>query len=127
MKLFVYGTLKEGYGNHSLIKNRYITKDNYIVNGYRVKNYNGLPYAIQDANSSIKGELFTFLNSDILEEVDRLEGYKGPDRVTNLYDRIQLDSNPIIYMYIAGKLIREEIKKYAEILKTTIDTTKKAN
>lgn len=76
MYLFVYGTLKRGYGNHVVLGNakfvdEYVLKDNYYM-----VDLGPFPAAIKtdSIQGTIIGELYQ-IDNDILKNTDRLEGY----------------------------------------------------
>lgn len=73
MKLiFVYGTLKRGYGNNKLLYNHTFISDG-IVHGYKLYNC-GFPIARQCNSASSKGELWDIEdNKETLYYLDRLE------------------------------------------------------
>lgn len=93
MKVFVYGTLKNGYGNNRLLSNSTFVS-NHIVAGYKLYNV-GFPVAIPDENSSVEGEVWDIGDStSTLASLDRLEG-EG-----YMYDRVQVDSD--LHMYVGN-------------------------
>lgn len=74
--IFVYGTLKNGYSNHSFLNNslyygKAITLEKYLL----IEQY--LPYLIKSNNEKstyITGEVY-LVNNDILRELDILESH----------------------------------------------------
>ena len=75
MKVFVYGTLKRGYGNNILLAGSQFLEER-VLPGYKLYNA-GFPVAAPDENSSIKGEVFDIAEEDVnrtLYHLDRLEG-----------------------------------------------------
>lgn len=73
-KVFVYGTLRRGYGNHRLLENseflgNAITKEKYELTA------NGIPFVNPDKpTSNIVGEVYE-VDNETLKSLDRLEGY----------------------------------------------------
>lgn len=75
----VYGTLKQGYGNYTVMqsaegvfKGKALTKDKFIMNGY------GFPYIIPDTSDVAKQvvlELFEVDERGVTHELDSLEGH----------------------------------------------------
>jgi len=72
-RLFVYGTLKSGYGNNRLMRpGKFIKKaclDGYILSG------NGVPFAIESPGDHIIGELWEVPKYQMLGPIDSLEGH----------------------------------------------------
>lgn len=74
-KIFVYGTLKRGHGNHSLLEySRMIGKDEApgVVYGGYVPRMRAL--AEGDRGSWVKGEVYA-VSGAVLKRLDRLEGH----------------------------------------------------
>ena len=69
--VFVYGTLKKGFGNHHLLSDSTFIDDGYIKG--HLDTIHGLP-ALTVGDSYVPGELYE-VNEDKLKRVDRLEGY----------------------------------------------------
>lgn len=73
-RLFVYGTLKRGFGNHDLLSEsrflgKAVTKDKYAL--YE----SGIPFVFKyQPVSRIKGEVYEVSN-DTLTNIDALEGH----------------------------------------------------
>ena len=82
-KVFVYGTLKKGFGNHDLLKSSKFLGEAYI----RAQLYSlgGLPVAIEKSSSFVFGEVYE-VTDDILDLLDRLEGHP------NFYTRKEIDA-----------------------------------
>lgn len=81
--VFVYGTLKKGYGNHILLEEskylgKYNTEPEFTMHSLRA-----FPAVLPFGNTSIKGEVYE-VDSDTFKRLDRLEGYPS------LYERIQI-------------------------------------
>jgi len=75
MKVFVYGTLKQGYGNHRLMiesKGKFLGKDKIV--GYACINTRSFPYAEKKDGYKIIGEVYELMSND-LSLLDQLEGY----------------------------------------------------
>ncbi|RUM61568.1 MAG: gamma-glutamylcyclotransferase [Persephonella sp.] len=71
--IFVYGTLRKGFGNHYLLENA-----KFIGEGFTKEKYSlyatGIPYVVKKPLTKIKGELYEVDNLT-LEEIDYLEGH----------------------------------------------------
>ena len=85
VKVFVYGTLKRGYGNNRLLSSskfisEAVTKDNYVLRNC------GFPYLILDKGEEARpvlGEIYE-VDKETLQSLDWLEG------VPNHYQRINI-------------------------------------
>lgn len=85
--VFVYGTLKRGYHNHSWLKGASFVKEATTVKGYLLYDlgaYPGLVKAPNGQGKQIKGELFKVTQS-ILKGLDVLEGV-----AFGLYERVRI-------------------------------------
>lgn len=72
MKVFVYGTLKKGFGNHhwmELAGGKFVSEA--VLNGAKMYSCKYYP-AIVLEEGSVKGELYTI---EDIAPLDRLEGY----------------------------------------------------
>jgi gamma-glutamylcyclotransferase (GGCT)/AIG2-like uncharacterized protein YtfP len=75
MRFAVYGTLRKGYGNHSLLLGT-----NFIGAGLTSEPYrltaNGIPFVSKESPvSKVKVEVYETDNEDIISDVDSLEGH----------------------------------------------------
>jgi gamma-glutamylcyclotransferase (GGCT)/AIG2-like uncharacterized protein YtfP len=88
MKVFVYGTLKQGHGNHHLLsKAKFIGEAE--IKGWELYNlgyYPGLKEGPED--SVVKGEVYQ-IDGATLERLDGLEGYRNSSN--DHYIRIIVD------------------------------------
>lgn len=72
-KVFVYGTLMRGYGNHSLLNNSSYLGEGQLQ-GYSMYHVSSFPGIVKsDTNNCIKGELYE-VTPEELKRLDRLEG-----------------------------------------------------
>ena len=113
--LFVYGTLKKGFGNHGVLgKSIYI--DEAITNSQEFTMFNGAFPFVSDKNTHenagrILGELYEVTEPEILVNLDRLEG------VPSLYTRKDVEVttlNNLLYnaiMYVASNGSNERLEK----------------
>lgn len=75
-RVFVYGTLKKGLGNHNFLKNStFIGEDRTQENLFEMRAMGSIPFVVQTNNLSfsISGELYEVTNQ-VLRELDILEG-----------------------------------------------------
>jgi len=84
MKIFVYGTLKQGHGNHRLLQESTKLGADWLA-GYKMHSYGGFPVVYQ-GEGMIYGEFYE-IDDVTLERCDWLEGH--PD----FYKRVQ-DNDP---------------------------------
>jgi len=71
-KVFVYGTLKQGYGNHGLLNDAKYLGDAVTVGKYRLLNA-GFPVIRPGDVGRVEGEVYE-VNRHTLQALDRLEG-----------------------------------------------------
>jgi gamma-glutamylcyclotransferase (GGCT)/AIG2-like uncharacterized protein YtfP len=84
--VFVYGTLKAGFGNHSLLGASKLIGRGVIPGRLYVC---GLPYFKNEGNSAVHGELYR-VTDDVLARLDALEGHNEHNPETSFYKRITL-------------------------------------
>lgn len=85
-KVFVYGTLRKGYGNHRLLETA-----NFVSNGTTKEKYtmfaSGIPYVNKHIpNTNIVGEVYE-VNDKELVRLDQLEGYDPSRHEESWYKR----------------------------------------
>jgi gamma-glutamylaminecyclotransferase len=74
MKIMVYGTLKKGRGNHSLLEDcPFLGKANTLP-AFTMFSLGGFPGVVAKGNTSIRGEIYDVLD-EVLHDLDRLEGH----------------------------------------------------
>ncbi len=120
-KVFVYGTLKKGWGNHRLLEGStflgvYETpKEFSLYDG-------GFPYAFHGGGENIRGELYE-VDDDTLKNLDRLEGYPSH------YNRIKIEAhdtadsmgeNYEAWIYVGTARTFEHVNKSHSIIGKTI-------
>ena len=77
MKIAVYGTLREGYGNHRLIRDCKKIGTGKTVNKYKMTAGN-IPYVSdKEALDNIIVEVYEVPEGETLRRVDALEGHPG--------------------------------------------------
>lgn len=75
MHVFVYGTLKKGYGNNRLLSGAIYVGKGETVEKFLMKTTTGFPVVLEkDKKASVFGEIYE-INDAILETLDGLEGY----------------------------------------------------
>lgn len=74
-KVFVYGTLKQGHGNHRLLRGATLLGRSYVEGPWRLHDLGAFPAVVQaEATARVFGEVY-LVDSDILGRLDILEGY----------------------------------------------------
>ena len=74
-KVFVYGTLKEGFGNNALLRDATFVSRGCTVQPYLMLDTGGFPVVFQDpAKHNVSGEVYE-VDDATLAQLDRLEGH----------------------------------------------------
>ncbi len=100
-KVFVYGTLKSGFSNHSRLKGSKFIKECSTSSDYTMYSVNGwYPAVVEQGNTSIKGELYLVSDEVLFNSLDILEGY-NKDNNTGMYLRKKIEiEEEQVYTYI---------------------------
>jgi gamma-glutamylcyclotransferase (GGCT)/AIG2-like uncharacterized protein YtfP len=98
--VFVYGTLKRGFGNHFLLNNatfvgEYTTKPMYRLFA------SGLPFLSEGGNKAIKGEVYA-VDDATLAALDRLEGH--PNAYRREAVKLEGFADPVVAYFFQGDL-----------------------
>ena len=73
-KLFVYGTLKRGFWNDWHLSNSDLLESGYTITGYKLVE-NGIPFMLPNADTSVKGEIYSIHPNDIQGVFELEYGY----------------------------------------------------
>lgn len=87
----VYGTLKQGQGNHALLQgSKFLGKD-LTPPHYGFYSLGGFPAITLKGNTPVPIEVYEVKDDIQMERLNRLEGYseEGPN---NFYDRMEIDT-----------------------------------
>ena len=100
-RIFVYGTLKQGFGNHDRIFGGFDIKIQPAFTYGRLYDLGWYPAMLErsgnpdlsrtEGTDKVFGELIEFDNPEILQKVDYLEGFKGENHPLNYYERRDVD------------------------------------
>lgn len=85
MKVFVYGTLRQGQGNHGLLEGATRVGELGMIRGLLYVSPYGLP-AVIPGQGQVIGECYELKDPEQLAILDNLEGYKE-GRYDNFYER----------------------------------------
>jgi gamma-glutamylcyclotransferase (GGCT)/AIG2-like uncharacterized protein YtfP len=110
-KLFVYGSLKQGFGNHGLLKNsKYLGTYDTSDAIYQMVSLGGFPGVIQldgqDEHCYILGELYE-IDDATLARIDMLEG-NGHFYTRKVIDLSETDDIVEAWMYLLPKNFLDE-------------------
>lgn len=107
MKVFVYGTLKKGHGNHRVMElsnGKFLAECETQYDGFAMVHLGGFPGVIKTTDgTTIKGELYEV---EHLEALDALEGYP------NLYyrEQVALSCGATAWMYLYNRAVQPQHK-----------------
>lgn len=89
MFLFVYGTLKRGYGNNRLLDNAAFL-GTAQVRGFKIYHLGGFPgvHVSPDLDDMVYGELYRVDNDYDVARLDRLEGVNHQSPKHGMYHRM---------------------------------------
>lgn len=100
----VYGTLKQGYGNHYLLQDEGVTFIGQVQTPPVYTLFDGgFPIVERGGNTSIKGELYEVTDERTIENLNRLEGCTGEQGHPNNWydiDFVELDNGIVANMYV---------------------------
>lgn len=92
--LFVYGTLKQGHSNHSLLEGTITTIADGSISG-RLYDLGDFPALVVQGNEIVRGEVIWLdpaCVARVLSVLDRLEGFDPNDLERSLYLRIRVNT-----------------------------------
>src|SRR5690606_2904045 len=101
--VFVYGTLKRGYGNHGVLGGSEFVGEAVTDRHNYYMFDGGFPWVVDGGEHKVVGELYEVKSKNILDNLDRLEG------VPYMYVKSEVDVVTLYgqhysaYMYIASE------------------------
>ena len=121
MKVFVYGTLKRGFGNHVLLAGRAkLVEDQDAILGKMVS-LGGFPGWLGPGEGFTYGETYEVPEehrASVLRDLDRLEGYRDGDPASSFYIRTQVETSrghtAFAYKY-NGRIYDDERESFIEV------------
>lgn len=87
MRVAVYGSLRQGYGNHRLLEDSKYLGNGITEGRYTMMHLGGFPGVIENGNTSIVVEMYD-VDDDTARDLDRLEGHPS------FYERKQINVLP---------------------------------
>lgn len=84
----VYGTLKKGHGNHSVLGKDAELLGTQVINGFDMYSLGGFPGVVQ-GGGDIHIEVYS-VTDESFDDVDLLEGYNETRPDHGLYDRVSV-------------------------------------
>lgn len=101
---FVYGTLKEGYSNHSILNTSKKVAEVTTDPKFTMISLGAFPGLLNGGDTAIKGELYEVTSEEVERRLDALEGYRPGNSTGNLYNKetIRLDGKDA-YIYIFNR------------------------
>lgn len=101
--VFVYGTLKKGYGNNRLLQNAKFIDGGVTLTPYDLRDLGAYPVVVDRKRARIAGEVYDVTREE-LQRLDGLEGYP------NMYGRkkvlVKLEQTGIkvqCFMYVGSE------------------------
>ena len=92
--VFVYGSLKSNFYNHSLLLASEFVSTHITKSEFKMVDLGMYPAVLNEGVTAISGEIYR-VNQDVFESLDQLEGY--PD----YYDRVVISTEfGNVWMYI---------------------------
>lgn len=109
MYVFVYGTLKSGFGNNRVLKNSKFIK-NTKVNGFKLCSAGFFPVAVPSENNTCLGEVYEVVEDNIMKSLDFLES-EG-----TMYLRTEVSdiNNEKMEMYVGNSEFWNDFKNLKE-------------
>jgi len=107
--VFVYGTLRKGFGNHRLLEHpqvEFVCEDSIRAKMYTA--HWGYPFIVfsQSNKDRVVGEVYEVPYSLVINRLDHLEGYQGSKTRHNLYYRKRAftANKNLVYVYESGDM-----------------------
>ncbi len=73
-RVFVYGSLLKGFGNHNLLEDSLFVGDALTEGHFSLLHLGGFPGLVEKGNTSVHGEIYD-VDDATLRQLDRLEGH----------------------------------------------------
>lgn len=109
-RVFVYGTLKRGHGNHSLLREAKFIGEALTIKKFRLFDV-GFPYAVPSQKGArLKGEVYEVNSPEIMRALDWLEGF--PHHYDRQVITVELESGEKVdaWIYVVKTPEGKEIK-----------------
>lgn len=102
MLVFVYGTLKKGYGNHGVLKGATYIQKYKTLHQHKMLDLGAFPGVVHmGGDTAITGEIYK-ITEEISARLDQLEGYP------TFYDKVNISTTDTeLMMYVLSKQFLE--------------------
>lgn len=100
----VYGSLREGLGNHRIIADATFLGEITTTPTYSLFSLGGFPGLKRTGSTAVVMEVYE-VSDEVLTRVNRLEGYDPDREVNNFYDRFEIETiygTAYCYEYVPG-------------------------
>lgn len=102
-KIAVYGSLREGLGNHGLIRGSKLLGTFKTNPEYSLYTLGGFPGLKPNGKTAVTMEVYE-VDEDTARRVDQLEGY-SPNRPATFYDKVDIETpfgTAGVYTYVSN-------------------------
>ena len=82
----VYGSLREGFGNHRVLGNSKLKSTERLTGGFTMLHLGGFPGVVLEGDSDITVEVYEVTDEHTFQDLDMLEGYPS------FYDRTRVET-----------------------------------
>ncbi|WP_435877070.1 gamma-glutamylcyclotransferase family protein [Streptomyces acidicola] len=127
LPFFVYGTLRPGEHNHDhFLRGRTESEEHARMRGLVLYEGPGYPYAVEEADGVVAGEVVTArpeAYDELLRALDRLEDYV-PGDPRNLYDRVDQEvtreDGTVLraWVYVAAPAVAARLRTHGKLIES---------
>ncbi|MPY51897.1 gamma-glutamylcyclotransferase family protein [Streptomyces acidicola] len=127
LPFFVYGTLRPGEHNHDhFLRGRTESEEPARMRGLVLYEGPGYPYAVEEADGAVAGEVVTArpeAYDELLRALDRLEDYV-PGDPRNLYDRVDREvtcaDGTVLraWVYVAAPAVAARLRTHGKLIES---------
>jgi len=116
--VLVYGTLRPGCGNYQwALRGRTVQEKDVNLDGFDMYSNHGFPFLIPGEGNVVATLIHVEEDAytEVISDLDSLEGFHGEGSVTNLYDRIlhtfEVDGEKVqAWLYIPEISVQQRVK-----------------